>query len=183
MPASMLRLSRTRHVSETKAPYCVNLKKPSGSSPPSEYVRKFPRSASAIALPVVLGFPEGLNVTAPVWGRRPFWSLRFRVTMNPAFTACRFFSQDSVSVRVMSVVGDSSEADGPVNFEFGKLLMVTSGIPSSYRPRENTCGKAKPYVSRFQASPAGGIRWLFHEVLNLTSLTRLLRSTQAWPSW
>ena len=99
-----------------------------------------------------------------------------RVTNAPTRKVCAFLSHVSVFDPVMSVVGDSSEADGPVNDANPEI--VTFGIPSSYRPPLYTWGKVNPYVSRRHASPYGGMRWPFHEAFALNSFRRSRRTIQ-----
>src|SRR5215216_2914111 len=72
----------------------------------------------------------------------------------------------------MSVVGDNNERAAPK--KLAKPLIVVSGIEfSNLPPLKNSCLNWKPYVSRFQSSPSGGIRWATIAPVALASLMKV----------
>src|SRR6185295_11332089 len=87
-----------------------------------------------------------------------------------------------VSLTLMSVVGDTRERAAPE--KLAKPLMVVSGIEfSNLPPLKNSCWNAKPYVSRFQSSPSGGIRWATHAPVVFASLMNVGLIIHVCESW
>src|SRR5215204_519587 len=73
-----------------------------------------------------------------------------------------------VSLKLMSVVGESSERAAPK--KLAKPVIVVSGIEFSNRPPVKSCWNWKPYVSRSHRSPAGGMRWATQAPVAFASL-------------
>src|SRR6185369_14822544 len=82
----------------------------------------------------------------------------------------------------MSVVGDNNDRAAPK--KLAKPLIVVSGIEfSNLPPFRNSCWNWKPYVSRFQRSPSGGIRWATTAPVAFASLMNVGLTIQVSEIW
>src|SRR3982751_7104939 len=82
----------------------------------------------------------------------------------------------------MSVVGDNNERAAPK--KLANPLTVVSGMEfSNLPPPKNSCWNWNPYVSRFQSSPDGGIRWATQAPVVFASLMKLGVTIHVCESW
>src|SRR6185503_8107908 len=108
--------------------------------------------------------------------------MRLRVTLTPVLSVWLPRTSVIVSLPLMSVVGDTSERAAPK--KLAKPLIVVSGIEfSNLPPLRNSCWNWKPYVSRFQRSPSGGIRWATHAPVAFASLIKVGLIIHECESW
>src|ERR1041384_734295 len=82
----------------------------------------------------------------------------------------------------MRVVGATGGRAAPK--KLAKPLMVVSGIEfSNLPPPRKSCWNWKPYVSRIQSSPSGGIRWAIHAPVVFASLIKFGVTIHVYESW